>query len=440
MGKCKGEGAMFIGREAELKFLNNYYAKEGSQILVVYGQRGVGKSALLQYFGKDKKCSFYTARACSAREQLYQWGSELREQGRDVARFPAYGELFEHVFEQEQTEKQILVVEEFHHIIKSDEAFLTELILMLEIRRLARPVMVILCTSASGWVENSMLTKIGNRATAISGLLKVREFKFEEMCRLFPGYKMEDAVRIYAALGGVPGLWSSFDDKLSAKDNMIQNILRKDCRLYEEMAVYIAEELREPAVYYTILSAMARDCSKLNDIYRHTGFSRAKISVYLKNLMELELVEKMFSGTYRIANSYVRFYFRFLFPHKSMLNSITPQEYYDKYVDKQYADYVEESYRQICREILAREAVITEEWCWKSGNVYLMSKSQEGLVTVGACSYAKEFTSEDYDWLLFCMKNAKVRADRIVLFGEAGCVDSLSRRIQQDGTILRSIQ
>ena len=40
---------------------------------------------------------------------------------------------------------------------------------------------------------------------------------------------------------------------------------------------------------------MARDCNKLNDIYRHTGFSRAKISVYLKNLMELDLAEKVYS-------------------------------------------------------------------------------------------------------------------------------------------------
>ena len=44
-------------------------------------------------------------------------------------------------------------------------------------------------------------------------------------------------------------------------------------------------------------------------MYAHTGFSRAKISVYLKNLMELELVEKVLPGTYEICNAFVRFYF-----------------------------------------------------------------------------------------------------------------------------------
>lgn len=431
---------MFIGREAELRFLNNYYTKEGSQILVVYGQRGVGKSALLRYFANDKKSVFYVARACSAREQLYQWGCELRENGKNVSRYPSYEEVFAQTLEQEATEKQVLVVEEFHHIVKGDDAFMTELIRMLENRRLSRPVMVILCTSASGWVENSMIAKIGSRAAALSGLLKVREFKFEEMRRLFPGYSLEECVRVYAALGGIPGLWTSFDEKLSAKENIIQNILRKDSRLYEEMAVYIAEDLREPAVYYTILAAMARDCSKLNDMYRHTGFSRAKISVYLKNLMELELVEKMFSGTYRIANTYARFYFRFLFPHKSMLNCLASEEFYDRYVAEQYEEYVEASYRQICKEVLAKESVIAEEWCWKNGNIYLMSKDNTGKVSVAACSYAEEFTSESYDWLLFCMKKARISADKITLFGERGCSEELQKRLIRDNVTLRSIR
>lgn len=431
---------MFIGRDAELKFLNNYFVKEGSQILVVYGQRGVGKSALLQQFTRGKKSCFYMARACSAREQMYQWGCELRENGKDVSRYPSYEEVFEQTFDKETTEKQVLIVEEFHHIVKGDDAFLTELIRMLENRRLARPIMVILCTSASGWVENNMIMKIGSRAGALSGLLKVREFKFEEMRRMFPGYSLEDSVCIYAALGGLPGLWMCFDENLTARENVIRNILWKDSRLYEEMAVYIAEDLREPAVYYTILTTMAKDCSKLNDMYRHTGFSRAKISVYLKNLMELELVEKMFSGTYRIANTYARFYFRFLFPHKSMLNCLAPAEFYDRYISEQYEEYVEESYRQICRERLLQETVMTEEWCWKTGNVYLTAKDNSGKIIVAACSYAREFTTESYEWLLFCMKKAKIHADKMILFGEHGCSEELQTRLMQDAVNMRSIQ
>ena len=77
------------------------------------------------------------------------------------------------------------------------------------------------------------------------------------------------------------------------------------------MIKWLSEELRETAVYDTILATLADGRhGKLNDMYAHTGFSRAKISVYLKNLMELELVEKVlgydFEGYERTIDSHVK--------------------------------------------------------------------------------------------------------------------------------------
>ena len=73
---------MLTGREQETAFLENHYKRPGSQILVVYGQRGVGKTALLTAFTEEKQTIRYTAPNCSSRELCYQWGQELREQGK----------------------------------------------------------------------------------------------------------------------------------------------------------------------------------------------------------------------------------------------------------------------------------------------------------------------------------------------------------------------
>ena len=62
---------MIIGRTTELKYLNNYYDRAGSQILVVYGQKHVGKKALLKEFVLDKPHYYYCARACVEREQQF---------------------------------------------------------------------------------------------------------------------------------------------------------------------------------------------------------------------------------------------------------------------------------------------------------------------------------------------------------------------------------
>ena len=45
---------MLLGRTSELKYLNNYFDREGSQILVVYGQKYIGKTTLVREFMEDK--------------------------------------------------------------------------------------------------------------------------------------------------------------------------------------------------------------------------------------------------------------------------------------------------------------------------------------------------------------------------------------------------
>lgn len=432
----------FAGRSAELQFLNEYFQREGSQILVVYGGKGVGKTALLQEFCRDKKHTYFLARACSEREQRFQWAAELRNMGKELNRYPAYEELFENAIVRKETEKQIVVIDEFHHVIKGDSTFFEELIRYVEGRLLSRPVMVVLVTSASGWVENTMISKIGRSAVAINGWMKVREMTLPELAKLFPGYSKEDCIENYAVLGGIPGYWMSFSQELHTGENIIQNILRQESRLYEEMSVYLLEELREPAVYNTILAAMARDCNKLNDIYKHTGFSRAKISVYLKNLMELDLVEKVFSyetagrvetqkGIYRISNSYVKFYFRYLFSGMSDLRQLTPEEFYEQRIAPSFSLYVDEAYRKVCRERIGRFCHNAGEWLGKSGTIDVVAADAEGKLTVASCSYAKQMTYEDYEWLLFCMKKARIKSGDIRMYCEKGFDEALQKAAAQ---------
>ncbi len=455
-GKCKvnvtkEKGVrMIVGRNAELNFLNQHYNRENSCILVVYGQKGVGKTTLLKNFAQNKPSSYYLARCSSAREQCYQWSAELVANGATLSKYPSYSELFLQCMVSNKDGKRVLIIDEFHHMVKADARFMQELTAFVKSVSVSQPVMVLLCTSSSGWVENSMIRKMGSLALAINGLLKVREMKFGDMTRIFPEYTLEQCIEIYATLGGIPGLWNSFNSKLSVKDNMIHYLLNRESRLHEEMNVYMAEELREPAVYNTILASMANGCSKLNDIYKHTGFARAKISVYLKILMELDLVEKVFSydtagransqkGIYRITNPYVRFYFRYIFPNQSMIQEMRSEELYDVLVKDTYPDFVEDTYRKICSEYISKQYSDVGEWIGKTGNIDIVANDASGNMVVAACSYAKKMTYEDLEWLKFVMKKAKVAQSKIILFSEKGFDDKLEKVAREEDIKLLSI-
>lgn len=434
----------FVGRSAEYNYLEQYYRRSGSQILVLYGGRGIGKTRLLQEFCRGKRNTYYLARSCSGVEQRYQWGQECKAKGLSMERYPSWEALFgAEIFRDGQ--KHVLVLDEFQHMVKSDENFFGSLCRFVEKEGAENPLLVVLCTSASGWVENSMVDRVGVLTTKISGFLKVRELSFDAIRELFASYSLEDAVSAYAVLGGIPGYWKSFSEKMNARDNIIHNILNRESRLFEEMTVFLEQELREPAVYNTILATLARDCCKLNDIYKHTGFSRAKISVYLKILMELDLVEKVYSyetegrsnaqkGIYRISNPYVRFYFRYLFPNLSMLQLVSAEEFYEAKVKESFGLFVEETYRKICREQMKKKYPLVSEWLGKSGNLDIVATDNEGHICIAACAYSGELTMQDYEWLLYSAKKAKINPTEIFLFGENGFEESLMQ-LAEKGTV-----
>ncbi len=77
---------MFLGRTSELNYLNAFYDSEGSQLLVVYGQKNIGKTSLLKEFVKGKPYHYYCARSASEREQTYELKFFGRFQGMNPAR------------------------------------------------------------------------------------------------------------------------------------------------------------------------------------------------------------------------------------------------------------------------------------------------------------------------------------------------------------------
>ena len=51
---------MFIGRETELKFLEDKYHEKKAQLIVLYGRRRVGKTETLREFCKGKPHIFFS--------------------------------------------------------------------------------------------------------------------------------------------------------------------------------------------------------------------------------------------------------------------------------------------------------------------------------------------------------------------------------------------
>ena len=337
---------MFIGRTEELGFLEHCYEEMTPQLVVLYGRSGVGKTATVKEFVKDKPHRYICLDEAPKEEQEKKLKTEW--DGRWGAA-------------DSDSERTILIFDEFQHIIRNNPAFTLELLYELT----KRGSFVILISSSVNWVENDMVRSLADVATRITSFIKMNEWGLMEMIARFPGYSLKDCIKVYSVTGGIPRYISMWDTKLDFKANVTKLLLNKEGLLYNEATSFLRSELRELPVYNTILYAMAMGLNKLYDINEYTGFGRAKISVYIKNLIGLDIVEKVFSfetdakentkkGVYRIKDYYILFYYRYIYKNKSAIEFADEDtDVYDLVIRDDVSSIWNECFKKVCREYIA---------------------------------------------------------------------------------------
>ena len=446
-------------RKIDLAFLNRYYESGRSNILVVYGHRNIEQNSLIFKFIENRRSVFYTARSASAAEQVLLWAGELMEEGSVLAKTPTYTDIFETAFAATGRNPVIFVIKNFEYIVKGSDTFMKELTDFVQKNGKYRQILVLLMSNDVSWVENNMVASLGSLSAHIAGFRKIKPLSFAEMRAYFKNMPYRDAVLTYSVLGGQTLLWRYFDDSLSFRENVIKNILDPGSFLYGEAMRLTEYSLRETAVYHTLLSEMARGANKLNDIYHVTGFSRAKISVYLKTLIHPDYAEKVYSfgnagrenvmkGVYRICDPLLDFYFRFIFPNESSLLQMPADKFYDIFISAGIQSYAGSYFRSVCREYILKleerglfpfEIEEEGEWIGKEGTIDFIAQSDTGDTALGLCSWQKQMTHADLEKLEYCAKKARLEGDVFYLFSTGGFDDWLLDAALKPGCKLKLI-
>lgn len=423
-------------KASELKKLEEIYAQSGNQLAVVYGPMHCEKENLIRSFLKEKKFFYYRARKASEQEQKMMMGEEVaKKYGVRLQKY-TYEEYFNRVKSGDPS-KLVVVIDEFEQIAKRDPEFI-EAVFKLKYRQLyPGPVMIILATSSIVWAEQEMAEVLGHWNSRVDEIIKISNLNFLEVVRLFPEFSISDSIQVYGILGGVPGYLKYWDVKKTMKQNICDLILSENGSLFSTAEQLVASELRELSVYHTILMAIAKGENKLNDLFLYTGYSRPKISVYMKNLSHFDIVEKVVSfetggwenakkGVYRIKDTYVNFYYRFIYPHLSDLYMLSPSEFYETYIEAELDDYLSRYFVNVCMEYLMllnsihRLPIYISKmgtWVGKTGNIDIIAHNSSRENLVGLCNWSKpQITMDMVDELFDAMKKAKISSEHIYLF------------------------
>lgn len=360
---------MFIGRTRELEFLNKCYNSSEAEFVVLYGRRRVGKTDTLTEFCKDKPHVFYLCREYTDNQQRAEFSKALLSFSEKFSLFPDtfadWNKAFAFLSNLQSDRKTVVVIDEFPYMCKSNKSIPSVLQIAWDTVLRRSNIMLVLCGSSMSFIEDELLAKKNPLYGRTTGIYKMMPMPYYDAVKFVPDFSDEEKLTTCTILGGIPHYLKRFDSHKSLSDNIIDEILTKGRTLYTEVEFLIHQELRETSVYNTIIDAIALGNSSLNDIFTKTNIEKTKLSVYLKNLIELGLVEKEFPvltsekehannnrGLYNLTDNYFRFWYAFCYGNLAALEQGECQETYDDFIADNLHDFCGRPFEKICVEYL----------------------------------------------------------------------------------------
>ena len=150
----------FVNRKQEIAFLEKEYQCNTSSLVILYGRRRVGKTALITEFIKNKKAVYFLATEENETQNRIDFKNIIAEQINNVLLKNANIDNWDIIFKiwlQSDTEKKILVIDEFQYIGKSNRAFPSIFQKIWDTMLKDSNVMVILCGSLISMMESQTL-------------------------------------------------------------------------------------------------------------------------------------------------------------------------------------------------------------------------------------------------------------------------------------------
>ncbi|WP_288544540.1 ATP-binding protein [uncultured Clostridium sp.] len=359
--------------------------------------------------------------------------------------------LFQTIMQTPFQEKPIVVMDEFQYIGKSNPAFPSMFQRIWEEQLKDRPVMVILCGSLISMMESQTLSYSSPLYGRRTAQIRLKQIPFRYYHEFFPDKSPRELVEYYSVTGGVPKYIELFSESDDIYHAIQKNILNRSGYLYDEPHFLLQQEVSEIGNYFSIIRAIAAGNSKLSAISTVLEVKSTSLTKYLKTLIDLDILErevpvteenpeKSKKGLYKIKDNYLRFWFAFIYPNMSFIESGNSAIVLNKIRKSMVSSHTAFVYEDVCREQMwnlnANDAWPFHfsklgRW-WDSRNeIDIAATDPDGSnLILGECKFWQEPVGSNILYALE-QKAATVewRKDRrhtwLILFSAAGFTDEL---------------
>ncbi len=323
----------FVGREKELVILNEYAQKHTASFIVIHGRRRIGKSRLIDEFGKNKTyyrfAGLSPGKGVSAQTQRDEFARKLN----DYFALPGlkadeWADLFSMLAIQCKRRRVVILFDEITWMAMDDPTFLGKLKNAWDREfKQHNKLMLILCGSVSAWIEKNILSSTGFLGR-IHYVLTLKELSLKASMSLLPDKPSMSAyekLKFLSVTGGVPLYLEAYDDRWSSEENIKRLCFKHGGLLVREFENIFSDLFgKYSQLYADIVNVLANGALEIKQIAQkieknQTGW----LSEILGNLEKSGFITRDYSwnlktgddgkfSRYRLSDNYLRFYLKYI--------------------------------------------------------------------------------------------------------------------------------
>ena len=332
----------FVGRSSELEKLLSLTKKKVASLVVVHGRRRVGKSRLIEEFGKKlgKNARFYAFSGLPPRptittqDQLDEFARQLSYQtGLPEIKADDWSKLFILLAEKCQKGRVTILLDEITWMGSKDPDFLGKIKNAWDMYFKKNPTLIlILCGSVSSWIEENILQSTGF-VGRVSLTLTLQEFSLRECNNFFEEIDFHssayDKFKILSVTGGIPKYLEEIRPDISADENIKLLCFEKSGILFKEFDHLFSDLFSKKYDFYKkIVKFLVSQNAEFNDISHEMNISKGGyLSESLDVLIKSGFIKRDYTWNlrtkkearlshYRLSDNYLRFYLKYIDKNK----------------------------------------------------------------------------------------------------------------------------
>ena len=274
-----------VGREKEMKELENIYKSDGSEFVAVYGRRRVGKTFLIKEVFKNRLTFWHTGlspfdrdKTYLLRDQLLTFYYSLQDYGLAGCQPPktwleAFRLLQQLLSEKDNGSRQVVFIDEMpwmdtarSHFIPAFEYFWNGWASKRD------NILLIVCGSATSWIENNLINNKGGLYNRLTNEIRLSPFTLKETEEFFRAKNIVmsryEIATAYMVFGGIPHYLNLFEKGLSTAQNIDNLLFAKNAKLKDEFLRLFGSLFKNAEDHIKTVRALSE---------RRGGFTRKEI-------------------------------------------------------------------------------------------------------------------------------------------------------------------